>query len=279
MGSWVLSSPSDTQARLLPADANTRVRFVPRRDFTGSATFTFKAWDQTSWYAGTVGDTTSTGGTTAYSTADETASVSVASVMPSISKIANQVTNEDATTGAIAFTVSDADTALTSLTMEASSSNTTLIPNTNIVLGGSEANRTVIITPAANQNGSATITLTVSDGAHSSTTTFDLTVNAVNDAPVLATIGNQTVGNGYELTFTVTATDVDNDTLTYSLDSGAPSGASIDNSSGEFTWTPDTTGTYTFTVRISDNGSPALSDSETINVKVDYVAYLPVVIQ
>jgi hypothetical protein len=50
-----------------------------------------------------------------------------------------------------------------SLTVSGSSNNTTLVPNANIVFGGSRANRTVTVTPAANQTGSAT-TVTVSDG-------------------------------------------------------------------------------------------------------------------
>jgi hypothetical protein len=51
-----------------------------------------------------------------------------------------------------------------------------LVPDANIVLGGSGASRTVTVTPASNQSGSATITLTVSDGTASSTDTFVLTV-------------------------------------------------------------------------------------------------------
>ena len=74
---------------------------------------------------------------------------------PTITGIAAQVTNEDTATGAIAFTVGDAETAAGSLTVSGSSNNTTLVPNGNIVFGGSGANRTVTVTPAANQNGTA----------------------------------------------------------------------------------------------------------------------------
>ena len=48
--------------------------------------------------------------------------------------------------------------------MTRGSSNPALVPAANIVFGGSGANRTVTITPAANQSGTATITLTVTDG-------------------------------------------------------------------------------------------------------------------
>lgn len=95
-----------------------------------------------------------------------------------------------------------------------------------------------------------------------------------NAPPVLAPIGNK-VGNEESLiTFTASATDPDNgQTLTYSL-VGAPAGASIDPASGVFTWTPTEAqgpGQYTFDVRVTDNGVPALSASETITVTVNEV--------
>ncbi len=52
------------------------------------------------------------------------------------------------------------------------------MPAANIVLGGSGANRTVTVTPASNQSGSATITLTVSDGSLTASSSFVLTVTA-----------------------------------------------------------------------------------------------------
>ena len=56
------------------------------------------------------------------------------------------------------------ETAVGSLTLGKSSSNTTLVPNSNVAFGGSGANRTVTITPAANKGGKATISLSVRDG-------------------------------------------------------------------------------------------------------------------
>ena len=60
--------------------------------------------------------------------------------------------------------------------MTGTSSNTTLVPNGNIVFGGSGANRTVRITPASGKSGTATITITISDGGLSTSDTFLLTV-------------------------------------------------------------------------------------------------------
>src|SRR5258706_4078125 len=64
------------------------------------------------------------------------------------------------------------------------------------VQGGAVPICTVTLTPAANQFGTATITLTVSDGQLSTSTSFQLTVNSVNDAPTITGIGNQTTSSG-----------------------------------------------------------------------------------
>lgn len=65
------------------------------------------------------------------------------------------------------------------LTIAASSSNTGLVPDNQIVVSGSGANRTVTVTPVANATGTATITLTVNDGGLTTTKTFDVTVNTL----------------------------------------------------------------------------------------------------
>ncbi len=65
--------------------------------------------------------------------------------------------------GAIAFVINDAETTPGNLVVTASSSNQTLLPDANITLGGSGADRSVSITPAAQQSGSAVVTVTVAD--------------------------------------------------------------------------------------------------------------------
>src|SRR6266496_2775446 len=103
--------------------------------------------------------------------------IPAANTPPTIASITSRTINEDTSTGAIGFTVGDAETTAGNLTLSGSSSNPTLVPNANIVFGGSGSSRTVTVSPAANQNGTATITLTVSDGTASTSTTFVLTVN------------------------------------------------------------------------------------------------------
>jgi hypothetical protein len=122
--------------------------------------------------------------------------------------------------------------------------------------------------------GTTTVTTTAFDSAgNNSSRTFTITVDAVNTDPVLAAIGNKSVVQGANLTFTATAVDTDTpaQSLTYSLDAGAPAGAAIHATTGVFSWAPSeavAAGDYPVTVRVTDNGSPAKSDFETITITV-----------
>ena len=118
------------------------------------------------------------------STATLTITDSSPNSAPSISDIVDRFVTEGSSTGAIAFTVGDTETAAGDLIVTATSSNQAVIPNGNIVLGGSGANRTVTITPAEGQYGPTTITLTVTDGnGAQSNDTFVLTVVANHLVP------------------------------------------------------------------------------------------------
>jgi autotransporter-associated beta strand protein len=96
--------------------------------------------------------------------------------VPTISSIANQSIPVNGNTGALPFTVGDAETAGGSLVVTVSSSNTNLVPLANITLGGSGTNRTVTVTPVTGQSGLASVTLLVNDGMDTASTTFDVFV-------------------------------------------------------------------------------------------------------
>jgi Bacterial Ig domain/Fibronectin type III domain len=95
---------------------------------------------------------------------------------PTISTLTNLVITMDAQTPAIPFTISDAETAASSLTLSGTSSNTALVQSAAIIFGGTGANRTVTVTPLAGQSGYASITVTVSDGFATASSTFQLGV-------------------------------------------------------------------------------------------------------
>jgi hypothetical protein len=134
-------------------------------------------------------------------------------------------------------------------------------------------------TPTEAQGNGTTYTITIraSDGQLATDRTVSITANEVNLAPVLATIQPQTVNEGALLTFTASATDADipANPLTYSLIS-APGGASINASTGVFTWTPTEAqgpGTFNFTVRVGDG---TLTHDRSVSVTVNEVSMAPV---
>jgi hypothetical protein len=113
------------------------------------------------------------------------------------------------------------------------------------------------------------------DSALSDCETITVTVSEVNRFPVLGAIGNQSVDEMTELAFIATASDpvLPANTLTFSLVDG-PTGASIDPVTGAFTWTPSEDqgpASYTFTVKVCDDGTPSLCDDETITITVNEV--------
>jgi uncharacterized repeat protein (TIGR01451 family) len=119
-------------------------------------------------------------------------SVSAVNDAPLISSIADQTMIEDGPVLLVPFTVSDVETPAGNLIVTAHSTNSALIPDANLVVGGSGTNRVLAITPLSNQNGTNSITLTVSDGLTNATRSFLLTVTPVNDPPTISAIADQT---------------------------------------------------------------------------------------
>ena len=139
-------------------------------------------------------------------------------------------------------------------------------------LSGTAPNLTY--TPNPNYNGGDSFSFSATDpSGASSTATVSITVNPVNDAPVLIGVPDTaTIEELATYSFTATATDSDlpADTLIFSI-VDAPLGAAI-TEAGAFSWTPaeDQQGVYTFTVKVSDGSGG--EDTEEITVTVeDYV--------
>jgi hypothetical protein len=134
-------------------------------------------------------------------------------------------------------------------------------------------------TPDSTQSGVYSVTFRASDGAGGiDSEVVSISVGQTNTPPVLAAIGAKNVAEKSLLSFGVSATDFDGDSLTLTT-STLPSGASfIDNGNGtgSFSWTPDSTqqGTYNVTFRVTD--LPGLRDSEIVVITVTRTNIAPI---
>lgn len=175
-------------------------------------------------------------------------------------------------------TATDADEPEQTLTFTLEDGDTGAVPaNATITEGGLFS-----WTPDESQIGSHQFDVVVTDNGVPTERDFETIVVTVNEAtdpntaPTLNPVGDKTVNVGAVLFFTATATDSDvpEQTLSFSLSDGTsgsvPVGASI-TLGGAFTWTPDAAqvGVHTFDVVVTDDGTPELSDFETINVTVN----------
>jgi len=121
-------------------------------------------------------------------------------------------------------------------------------------------------TPNLMQRGNYSVTLTVTDGNLTDSENISIIVGFINGAPVIAPVGNKQVNVNQTLSFTINATDPDNNTLNYSAAnlSLLPGATFINN---VFSWTPNATqkGTYTVTFKVTDG---YVNTSETILITV-----------
>jgi hypothetical protein len=273
-----LSAPSASSALLLPADAQTRVRFVPATDYNGTVTsgLTLRAWDRTTGIAGGRANITATGGTTAFSTASFGVNITVTPVNDAPVANADSFTTAEDTPLVISLVdllANDTDVEGSTLTVVSVANGT----GGTVVLNG---NGTIKFTPNANFNGTATFSYVISDGAANSLPgTVTITVTPVNDAPV-ANDDSGTTNEDTPITFTAAQllgndTDVEGSALTIVSVSGT---GAVLNADGSVTFTPaaNFNGTTSFSYRISDGTT--LSQSGKVTVVVNPVNDPPVAI-
>lgn len=193
---------------------------------------------------------------------------------PTISAITAQSTNEDTATGSIAFTIADSDSTVYCSNVAGTSSNTTLVPNANIVITGTAPNCSVKITPTANAYGTVAVTLTITDNgtplpAQTGTSVFNLTVNAVNDAPTISAITNKSADEDVAsnaIAFTVS--DIDSSLICSSSVIASSSNTTVipdanvvitgtaPNCNAVITSAANQSGSATITLTVTDNGTP-----------------------
>lgn len=131
-------------------------------------------------------------------------------------------------------------------------------------------------TPNAGFSGTDVFTYRAYDGAdYSNVANVTITVNRVNDAPVVADHAVST-DEDTPLVGTVSGTDVDGDTLTFALLDGPVYGSVVLTAEGSFTYTPaaDFNGTDAFTYKANDG--QADSNVGTVTIAVNAVNDAPV---
>jgi VCBS repeat-containing protein len=151
----LVSGPSHGNLSL---NANGSFTYTPDAEFIGSDSFTYRASD---------GDLDSN---------VATVEITVAAVndAPTVAVAAGGVCGGDDRSGTINLTLADVDSPAASLTLTASSSNQSLVPDANVSFAGAAAERTLTATTVAGRTGTAVLTVSVSDGQATGSVTVTL---------------------------------------------------------------------------------------------------------
>ncbi|EKJ2103972.1 tandem-95 repeat protein, partial [Vibrio parahaemolyticus] len=137
-------------------------------------------------------------------------------------------------------------------------------------------NGKLVFTPAENFNGDAEITYTVTDGALTDQATVKVTVNAVNDTPVVeSNVADQTLAEDftpYTIDLNTVFSDVDNvdGELKFSVSGNSNVLVSIENGIATISPTADWNGSETLTFTATDPSGESIS--QTVNFTVAPVA-------
>ena len=290
-GWTAVGAVSDASALLLRATDS--LRFVPDGQNADSATVTYRAWDQTSGTEGTKVDASTNGGTTAISTATDTASITVTAVNDA------PVINSDGGGPTAAVNAVENQTSVTTVT--ATDVDLPADTLTFTIIGGADASLFSISSgtgvlafntahdfesPAdADGNNVYEVTVQVSDGNGGvDTQAISVTVTDDNDVPAITSNGGGptavvNVAENQRFVTTVTATDVDQpaNTLTYSILGGADAALFVlDPASGalRFAVSPDFeiptdadgNNVYEVTVQVSDGNGGVATQAIQITV-------------
>lgn len=264
--------------------ANGSFTYKPKANFAGSDAFQYRA--------------VAPGVTTNVATVAIT--VRPVNDKPAPFKIADRLIAQDTSTGAIPFTI--VDESPETVRLSGSSSNTTLVPDSAIVFGGSGSSRTVTVTPAAGKTGVATITVSATDAEGLAVSaTFTLTVtqytfvnvqNVPSPPNAILKVGRpiplkwkyalgKTVVESPELTFEITVTgpvptttvrgvyDVSSDfrykNKTWTFGLLIDPGAIVTTSTARVVSVPPVTvGTYNVTIKPNDSRFPVTTFQVTL---------------
>lgn len=191
------------------------------------------------------------------------------SAPPTLTLAAPTLTTNEDTPATMSYTHSDDYSDIETITRSATSSNPALVAPGGLVFSGTGSSRLLTVTPVANASGTTTISVTLRDTAGLTTSSsFLLTVNSVNDAPIVSAVATQTTTVGTPRAVTVTLSDADTLDTALTL-SAASDNATVLPASGiaitgtgatrTLTLTPATAGSATVTLIAhdgTDNSTP-----------------------
>ena len=233
-----------------------QVEYTPNQDFNGTDTFTFEATDDR---------------TSRRNVATATITVNAVNDAP----VANDVTasmdenKEFNRFQPVTITLDATDVEGDALTYS-------VVGDVTSGTLGSVSTNQIIYTPTQDFNGTDTFTYKANDGTDdSNTATVTITINSVNDAPVTT---NQSAATNEDtaVDITLTSSDVDGDTITYSIVSDVSNGTtSLSGATVTYTPTANWNGTETFTFKANDGTVD--SNTSTVTITVASVNDAPVV--
>ncbi|MDB6110086.1 MAG: hypothetical protein JWR69_1836 [Pedosphaera sp.] len=264
-------------------NANGGYVYTPAADFNGSDNFTY----------------TLTNGNARAAVATVNLGVTAVNDRPTLTAPGNLTINEDAglqTVNLAGISAGPADEAGQTLAVTASSSNPAVVSNPTVNYTSPGATGSLQFAPATNANGTAIITVVVTDnggtangGVNAVTNTFTVTVNGVNDAPSFTKGGNQTVLEdagartvaGWATAISAGPADEAAQSVTFHATNDNPGLFSVQpgiSSSGTLSYTAaaNANGTATVSLYLQDNGGTANGGSDTSATQTFSITVTPV---
>ncbi|MEA3469891.1 MAG: tandem-95 repeat protein, partial [Thermodesulfobacteriota bacterium] len=225
------------------------ITFTPVENYHGNATITVITTDDDG------------------ATATQTSTVTVSDIndAPTLEVQSTATMDEDGGNVAITFTAADVDGTIASTTADVDPDKGSITINDD---------GTITFTPVENYHGNATITvITTDDDGATATQTSIITVSDVNDAPTLEVISTAAVDENQSQTISFQAADIDGTvTTTATAEHGS---VTVDDETGNLTYTPDTdyNGTDTITITTTDNDNATAV--KTVDITVNDVNHAP----
>ncbi|QKJ21501.1 DUF4347 domain-containing protein [Poseidonibacter lekithochrous] len=281
LGVLKLSGTAVTLNQVIASSDYVNLTFSPVSDKSGTASFTFKGYESGSYGADT----------------NFEIKITAVNDTPEFTIGSNQTVDEDAGAQSVSNFITSIDEGggsdedSQSLTFTTTNDNNSLFSTQPTI----SSNGTLSYTSAINQSGTATVTVKLADDGGTAdgatdfvTKTFTITVNAVDDAPIVTSTNVKTIVDTAnadvfgEISDSLTVTDPENQSLTYSIDNagsnvttlaGTYGSLTIDASTGAYKYSPnsgdinalDTNASDVFTLKVTD-GTNIVSTSLTINI-------------